>query len=521
MSKTPHTITELYAYAADGGVDIFDGHGTSTAASILKRSDHVATALRDIGVRPGDRVAAWLENSNAYLSLHAACARLGAILVAINTRFGAAEIADITGRSGAKALAVNGDLSKLTDIDTNDLSNLTHLITVGICTHTPAWPKVTMRTFEDISSAPPTGIDEGGPADQSNIFTTSGTTSAPKFAVHSQGAITGHALDVARFLDMTAHGSVNLQLLPFCGVFGFVQVMATLVAQATLVMPAGFRVINALDLGARYGVTHMFITDDMLHRMLEESIDDQPFPMLRSCMFAGFNTWLHDLPARAEARGIPIQGAFGMSEVFAIFAGRPMAAPPSERHRPGGTLVSTAAAVRARDPETGVILAHGEIGELEFTGPFIMTGYFGSAAATRDTFTADGFLRSGDLGYTEPDHSFTYLQRMTDTLRLGGFLVAPSEIEGTVMSHPGVRDAQVVAAGTAAGNRPVAFVIEADGHELDETAVITYCQQTLPKFKTPVRVVAIDEFPVTRSANGTKIQRTKLRKMAEDLLAGR
>ena len=414
-------------------------------------------------------MAAWLENSNAYLSLHAACARLGAILVAINTRFGAAEIADITGRSSAKVLAVNGDLSELTNIDTNDLSNLTHLITVGICAHTPAWPKVKMRTFEDISSAPSTGIDEGGPADHSNIFTTSGTTSAPKFAVHSQGAITGHAL----------------------------------------------------DLGARYDVTHMFITDDMLHRMLEKSIDHQPFPMLRSCMYAGFNTWLHDLPARAEARGIPIQGAFGMSEVFAIFAGRPMTAPPSERHRPGGTLVSTTAAVRTRDPETGVILAHGEIGELEFTGPFIMTGYFGSAAATPDTFTADGFLRSGDLGYTEPDYSFTYLQRMTDTLRLGGFLVAPSEIEGTVMSHPGVRDAQVVAVGTAAGNRPVAFVIEADDHALDETAVITYCQQMLPKFKTPVRVVAIDEFPVTRSANGTKIQRTKLRKMAEDLLAGR
>jgi fatty-acyl-CoA synthase len=135
---TPNTITELYAYAADSGVDIFDGRGTSTAASILKRSDHVATALRDIGVRPGDRVAAWLENSNAYLSLHSACARLGAILVAINTRFGAAEIADITGRSGAKVLAVNGDLSELTNIDTNDLSNLTHLITVGICTQKPA-----------------------------------------------------------------------------------------------------------------------------------------------------------------------------------------------------------------------------------------------------------------------------------------------------------------------------------------------------------------------------------------------
>ena len=89
------------------------------------------------------------------------------------------------------------------------------------------------------------------------------------------------------------------------------------------------------------------------------------------------------------------------------------------------------------------------------------------------------------------------------------------------MSHPSVRYTQVVAAGTAAGKLAIAITIEADSHELDETAVITYCQQALPRFKTPVRVVAIDEFPVTCSANGTKIQRTKLRKMAEELLASR
>ena len=145
----------------------------------------------------------------------------------------------------------------------------------------------------------------------------------------------------------------------------------------------------------------------------------------------------------------------------------------------------------------------------------MFAGYFGDDAATRQAMTDDGYLRTGDLGYSEPDNAFTYLQRMSDTLRLSGFLVAPAEIETAVVDHPSVRDAQVVAVATPNGNRPVAFVVPADGEVVDEAAIIAHVGGRLAKFKTPVRIISVDAFPVTRSANGTKIQRAKLRDMAE------
>jgi len=514
------TIVELYGEAAAGNVQIHGGLAAATAAGIFEQSGRLAAGLSDLGLGHGDRIAAWLPNLAEYLCLHAACARLGVILVAINTRFGAAEIADITDRSGAKALTVAGGGNVLAEIDPRTLPELTHLITIGETADLPAWDRVAVTPYGQLVGAATSDIRRGGGNDLVNIFTTSGTTSAPKFAAHRQDAIVGHAEDVARFLDMTAPDSCCLQLLPFCGVFGFVQIMAALAAPADLIMPVSFDANQAMTLGRRHGATHMFITDDMLRRMLDASADETPLPTLRSCMYAGFNTWLHTLPAEAEARGIPVQGAFGMSEVFAIFAGRPMAAAAAARHRPGGTMVSDASQVRARDPESGALMGHGEAGELEIFGPHMFAEYYGNSEATTAAFTDDGYLKTGDLGYTEPDHAFVYLQRMNDTLRLGGFLVAPSEIEAAVMDHPAVRDAQVVAAGTDAGNRPVAFVIPASETGVNEDVVIRHCRDQLPKFKAPVRVVSLDAFPVTRGPNGTKIQRTKLREMAEDLLRG-
>lgn len=509
------TVTELYAHAAAGDVAVLGGMRDTSAKAILEASARVAAGLRDMGIGKGDRVAAWLPNLEGYLVLHTACARLGAIMVAINTRFGATDVVDIIQRSGAKALAAGRNVDLLANADDTRMTALAHLIIVDEPESRPIFRRVSSISFATLAQTAPLDIDNGGPSDPVNIFTTSGTTSAPKFAMHTQGAITGHAFDVATFLDLTAPGSVNLQLLPFCGVFGFVQVMAALAGQANLVMPVDFDVAHALTLGADHGATHMFVTDDMLHRMLEATTAAQPFPKLKSCMYAGFNTWLHDLPARAEAHGVPVQGAYGMSEVFAIFAGRPIDGSQEERHLPGGTMVSPGAQVRARDPVSGELLAHGQAGELEIKGPFMMAGYFGDDKATRAAYTEDGYLRTGDLGHTAPDHSFVYLQRMNDTLRLGGFLVAPSEIESVVMAHPTVRDAQVVAAGTRAGNRPVAFVIPADRENFKEADVIEHCRAALPRFKCPVRVIHMDAFPVTPGANGTKIQRAKLRELAE------
>ena len=144
-----------------------------------------------------------------------------------------------------------------------------------------------------------------------------------------------------------------------------------------------------------------------------------------------------------------------------------------------------------------------------------MVGYYGDEAATRAAFTGDGFLRTGDLGYSTDDGGFVFLARLGDALRLSGFLVSPAEIEGVLQEHPGVAGAQVVGVETPAGTRAFAFVIAAPGAAFDEQALIAHCAGRIAKFKVPVRVQPIDAFPVTPGANATKIQKAKLRELAQ------
>ena len=150
-------------------------------------------------------------------------------------------------------------------------------------------------------------------------------------------------------------------------------------------------------------------------------------------------------------------------------------------------------------------------------GPSLMAGYYQNPEATAAAFTADGFLHTGDLGYLEADGRFVFLTRMGDVLRLGGFLVSPAEIENHLQKHATVDGAQVVGVQTATAPRAVAFVTLKPGANFDEAALRDWCRSGLAGYKVPMRVVRLDEFPVTASANGMKILRTRLRDMAAAL----
>lgn len=519
-SATPRTIVELYDEAAGLGVGVQAVEGERSLAEIAGRGRSLASALSELGVEPGERVAAWLSNSTDYMALQAATARLGAILVAVNTRFAAREVVDIVSRSKSRVLLAETGMPLGSDAFAA-MPALRHLVRRGDTKDEDKVPnRIARFAFADLVRAAPMGGDRASPDALSTVFTTSGTTAAPKFAAHDQAAVVGHAADVAEALAFRP-GAVSLQLLPFCGVFGFVQVMAALAGGAEMVMPGAFDAARAAAIARSGGATHLFATDDMIHRMLEtlpEGTTAPAFPALEVAAFALFNSALADLPARAAALGIPMLAPFGMSEVFAIFAVRRHTDAAEVRHRAGGRMVNAAARARVRDPDSGEILPHGAVGELEVKGPHMFRQYFGDASATEAAFTEDGYLRTGDLGSTESDDTFTYLQRAGDTLRLSGFLVSPAEIEAVVMAEPGIDAAQVVAVGTPDGNRPVAFVIAAGGAAIDEAAVIAAVGRVLPKFKTPVRVIRVDAFPLTHGANGTKIQRAKLRAMAQAAL---
>jgi fatty-acyl-CoA synthase len=151
-------------------------------------------------------------------------------------------------------------------------------------------------------------------------------------------------------------------------------------------------------------------------------------------------------------------------------------------------------------------------------GPSLMVGYYGNEQATAAAMTPDGYVRTGDLGEIDGRGGFTYLSRMGDVLRLSGFLVNPLEIEMHIQKVPGITGCQTVAVPRPEGVRAVAFVMLEPGATLDEAATIAHCKHGLASYKVPMRIFPIADFPKTPSPNGFKIQRTKLREMAEALL---
>ena len=528
-----HPAADVWTLLADiaeetpGSPALIHGERIMSFAELLDAAGRVAQGLADLGVTPGDRVALWLPNVPAYPIFYFACVRLGAIAVAVNTRYRAVEVADIVGRSGAKVLACAPGfrhidfLSILADIDPAALDKLAALVVVG--EESAASPAAIERLrrvpYDRLLSRPPFGANNARPNAPCNIFTTSGTTSAPKFVLHRQGAIASHAQQVARDFGFTAPDTLSLAILPLCGVFGFNQTIATLAAGKPSVLVQSYEIDGIARLIAHHRPTTLFGSDDMYARLLDLVAGDRPFPSVKWAGYAAFNAALDMLPEQAEARGLLLCGLYGMSEVQALYARQPLDAAVARRKQGGGVPTSPLAHVRVRDPESGVLLGAGRPGALECAGPSLMVGYYGNDAATAETITSDGYVRTGDLAQLDGEGGFTFLSRMGDVLRLSGFLVNPLEIETHIQSMPGISACQTIAVPRPEGVRAVSFIILEDGAALDEAAVIAHCRRGLANYKVPVRVFAVPEFPITPSPNGPKVQRARLRDMASAKLS--
>ena len=526
----PRTLPQMLARARAAGPDntaIIYRDQPITYATLEGSSQRVARGLLELGIGAGDRVALWMPSVPAYLSLTFACSRIGAIAVAVNTRYRAAEVEDIVGRSGARALAYwpgfrGIDFNAiLAEVDLSRLSDLESILVYNE-EEVPEEPLPLQSkrhvTFRQLDESNEYDGDASIPGKGVKIFTTSGTTKAPKFVLHSQASLTDHAFEVVEKFGLYAPDTVGAVALPLGGVFGFNGALSLIAAQRPMVLNPIFKADDFARQLMQYKVTQWNGADEMIDQLLQTDIDEESLERHTQVGFATFNVALSDIVERAEDRGLRLVSLWGMSEMQALAAKRDPERDTQERRRMGGELTSPTAQVRARDPQTGELLPHGEPGEIEIAGPSRMLGYFQNEAATAEAVTEDGFVRTGDLGRTESDQSFEFITRMGDVMRLGGFLVSPAEVEEEIKLVPGIADVQVVAAPSAAGHRAVAFVIKETGAGLVSDAVQTHCADRLARYKVPAKVVMVDEFPVTLSANGTKIQRSKLREMAATVL---
>lgn len=500
---------------------VFDGTPVSRAEFSV-RIEQTAAWLAAQGIGRGDVVAVWLVNRIEWIALLFAAARLGALVAAVNTRYRSAEVAHLLRLSGAKLMVVEAAFRSidfaaiLADVVKDEVPALQRLAVVGADAIPAHWPCVRFDAFENrYPAAPPIQDDVDLPV---LLYTTSGTTKGPKLVAHSQATLATHATSVAHALQLDPQRHSLLAMLPFCGTFGMTSLLGFVAAGATVHVLDAFEAAPALTILRESRITHAFGSDEMFRRILALTDAPRPFPHLEVCGFAAFQPGWRELAAKAEARGLPLYGLYGSSEVQALFSiARPGDA-FADRIEGGGWPMSLEAKVRVRDTETGELAPFGVSGEIEISAPSRFLGYFNDPDATRDAITADGFFRTGDIGRLRGDGSFVYETRAGDAMRLGGFLVAPGEIEDELKSCPGVADAQVVAVDLNGQARCVAFVIPASEPPMQET-LIARLRERLAGYKVPARIYLVDAFPVTDSANGVKIQRARLRAIAMDRIA--
>lgn len=505
-----------------------------TYAELRHEVDALHHQLGERGLQRGDVVGLWLPNWTDMLVWQLALAALGAAALGVNTRYNVHELTHLLRRAGPACVAVPHTFLDL------DFAGRLRRAVADVADDRPPPPTPQVAVVRPPAhGADLAAFDVGGgawapaaepharPAAQSGtpddvacVFTTSGSTSAPKLAAHDQRSVVRHSRHVAASFDVRG-GDAVLCVLPVSGVFGFTPAFAALAVGAACVLVPVFRPADAVQAMHDHGVTHLVGGDDLFGR-LKDAWDDEPVPLSswRRGGIADFLGRTHEILSWAEEHaGARVCGVYGSSELFALVTIWEPETPIPQRALGGGRLVSSDIEVRVVDETTGGELAAGETGELQFRGYNVVSEYLGDPAATAAAFTADGWFRSGDLGrLRDGGDGLIYVCRAGDALRLRGFLVNPAEIEEFVASHEAVAVAQVVGVTDSSGaDLAIGFVTLHPDSAEDEDQLLAWCRAHLAPFKVPARVVVVDEFPTTSGTNGTKIQKAVLRRWAEEL----
>jgi fatty-acyl-CoA synthase len=518
-AEYPRTLGALLAWSGRdfAGPAVTDAAGTLNRSAFQNRVLRVAAGLRAAGVGSGARVALWLPNGSDYLAAIFACARLGALAIHINTRFRAAEVGSLLRRSRAVALVTAWGFPPVdfpaifTALPVEDRAAVGSVLGLPLSLNVTQLAGVPVSPLDGAAAG--AGPDEATGETRCLTFTTSGTTSGPKLVLHDQQTIAGHAADVAHRIGLDAPDAALLGAVPFCGTFGNAAAMAAIAGGAHVVCLAQFDGEAAAELIRQHRVTHVIGGDDMFGRIAAAS-GRRRFDSVRFSGFAAFHSTAAASIAAAEAAGMKPHGLYGSSEVQALFS----VSEGKNRLLGGGVPVSTQARLAVRNPENGSTLPVGASGELWIDAPSRFIEYLDNPAATERVIDADGMFRTGDLARLAGT-GFIYAARIGDAMRLGGFLVSPEEIETFIQAQPGVAGVQVVSASCGDVDPvPVAFVRPCDGAILHEAALRARCLEQLARFKVPERIVVVEAFPIVDSPNGPKVQRVRLRQMAEALL---
>ena len=471
-----------------------------TYRRLADEADRVSALLWHRGIRKGDAVAYLGENSPQFIQVMFGALQLGAVFVPVNTRLAPPEIAHVLSDSGARALIHDSEFADRI-VDAVEDAGIAHRIVTG--DGTPEHPGLArlMRTSRAGHADADVSLD-----DAAAIIYTSGTTGRSKGAVLTHGNLTWVALNCIVDYDVVST-DLALMISPLFHVASLgMGALPVILKGATIVLEKGFEPGRALAQVQRHGVT-MLSGVPTTYQLMADHPDwaATDLSSLRTLTCGGSAVPTRILNAYEE-RGLSFTQGYGMTETS---PGATSLSPEMTRAKQGSVgLPHFFTDVRIAD-EDGAMVPRGTVGEIEISGPNVFAGYHANPDATAAAFTADGWFRSGDLGYLDPDGYLYIADRLKDMIISGGENIYPAEVENLISDMEGVTGVAVIGvADDRWGEVPWAVVTVRGGASVGIDDVRAHLDGRLARYKIPKNVVVVDELP--RTASG-KVRKADLR----------
>ncbi len=542
MERTLGQILDdaIAAHAENEAVVYLDRNYRMTYREFGVLVDKLAKGLMALGVQKGEKVAIWATNVPHWVALLFATARIGAVLVTVNTNYRRSELEYLLKQSESENLFIIDGYRDTDYVQTlydlapelreqprgylrcANLPNLRRVFFLGQEKHRGMYSIPEVVALSCMISDQDYQQRQAGLScyDIVNMQYTSGTTGFPKGVMLSHHNIVNNGFWIGENQALSSRDRVCLPV-PLFHCFGLVLgVMAIVTHASTMVILESFDALHVMAsvqherCTALYGVPTMFIA--ILEHRLFDKFD---YSTLRTGIMAG-----SPCPMQVMRQLIDRMHLTEITICYGLTEGSPVITQTrvdDDIHHRVATVGRVLPGIELRlvNPETNVPVAVGEKGEICCRGYNVMKGYYRQPEETSRVIDADGWLHSGDLGVMDEKGYLTITGRCKDMIIRGGENIYPREIEEFLYQMEGISDVQVVGvASHKYGEEVAAFVIRKQDAHITEADVCDYCRGKISRFKIPQYVFFVDTYPLTASG---KVQKYLLREMACELVKAR
>ncbi len=477
---------------------VIDANNRLSFEELWRQSGALATSLEFNGLSRGDRIALAMSNRVEFVVAVVAAMRIGAIVVPINIRDSARGFAYILGDSGASIVIVDDALCDLVPAP-DELSSLRLVIKTDELTD---WIQAHDGVDFDSSSKTCTPNEE----DAAVILYTSGTTGDPKGAILTHFNIIHTSMHYQDFWHLDEHERAILAV-PASHVTGIVAIIFTNLMNAgcTVMMPR-FEPVEFIELAVSESLTWTILVPAMYNLILQsDALTGHNLSSWRVGGFGGAPMPAATVEALADrVPDLELLNAYGSTECTSVVT----TVRPGQSIRSATTVGEPVTCCEIRVVVDDADVGHGEPGELWLKGPNTVPGYWNKPDKTAASFV-DGYWRSGDLGFVDPDGFVVVHDRIDDVINRGGYKIYGVEIENQLIAHPSIIEAAITGRPDATLGHALVAHIYTEDPALDRDAVREFCRRHVASYKIPDEVV-FSQQSLPRNANG-KILKRQLR----------